>query len=433
MTKYNGTAITYDAMGNPLSYRDSMRFTWENGRRLSCINSSSGNIAFRYNADGMRVQKENENYITNYYYDSSNNLTGLCIGGSTLFFYYDEKGSITAFSNNDIMYYYVKNMQGDIVKVVKEDGTVAANYVYDAWGKVLSVTNGSGTEISSSNTFHVANLNPFRYRGYMYDNETGLYYLQTRYYDPITGRFLNADDTQYVKSEVLSANLYTYCLNNPVKYIDYNGKSATAVFMFAFSIGVGVAFLIDYAIGDEIDQFLNEYPMSIRFYLHSIFNREYNKLYNFSDNEEYIQKIKSSKTYKKFLNDFNIKEKLDKMIHQSESYFTYGSYSLDFYENNDHKDLQLSIGVCKAKVRIVKLSGPTGGPIMKTRLYSITVTLYDTYDFEWWDVSKDSTDFTKYINNILGFHPQELGAVVPYRWAINIGYMYYSYVCPHGY
>ena len=225
MTKYNGTAITYDAMGNPLSYRDSMRFTWENGRRLSCINSSSGNIAFRYNADGMRVQKENENYITNYYYDSSNNLTGLCIGGSTLFFYYDEKGSITAFSNNDIMYYYVKNMQGDIVKVVKEDGTVAANYVYDAWGKVLSVTNGSGAEISSSNTFHVANLNPFRYRGYMYDNETGLYYLQTRYYDPITGRFLNADDFTYLINyeNVLSSNLYSYCCNNAINHHDSNG------------------------------------------------------------------------------------------------------------------------------------------------------------------------------------------------------------------
>lgn len=436
MTKYNGTVITYDSMGNPLLYRDGMNLLWENGRRLSGINSSTGNIAYRYNKDGMRVQKEDDTYITNYYYDSNNRLTGLSIAGSTLFFYYDEKGNVTAFSNNDIMYYYLKNVQGDIVKIVTEDGTVVANYVYDAWGKVLSITNGTGAPVSSSNIFHIANLNPFRYRGYMYDNETGFYYLQTRYYDPITGRFLNADDTQYIKSEVLSANLYTYCLNNPIKYVDYNGRSFITIFLIGLSIGVTIGFTAS-LVSDDIERLSEEYCMAMQFYLHSIFNREYNKLYDFSDNKMYVEKIRNSNAYADFWNRYNLFEKLDNMVHQSESYYTYGDesngdYSLDFYEHKDCRDLQLSLGQCKVKVSIKKLAGPIV-QMNNVRIYEITLIVSDDYNFEYWDVSKDSS-FTKYVNNILGYNPQELGAVVPYRLKISIKNIYPTYFkCPHGY
>ena len=125
------------------------------------------------------------------------------------------------------MYYYVKNLQGDIVKIVKQDGTVVAKYVYDVWGKILSIKDGSNNMIETTNATHLANLNPFRYRGYVYDNETGLYYLQSRYYDPITGRFLNADvycDTQ--TGTPLSTNMFAYCENNAVMKYDVTGKDA---------------------------------------------------------------------------------------------------------------------------------------------------------------------------------------------------------------
>jgi RHS repeat-associated protein len=115
------------------------------------------------------------------------------------------------------MYYYVKNIQGDIVKIIDENGTEVAGYVYDAWGNTLTTT-GDTT---------LGSLNPLRYRGYVYDTDTGLYYLQSRYYDPFTGRFLNADDTyvlQLSDSEILSTNLYTYCGNNPINNTDPEGN-----------------------------------------------------------------------------------------------------------------------------------------------------------------------------------------------------------------
>ena len=124
------------------------------------------------------------------------------------------------------MYYYVKNLQGDIVKIVKQDGTVAAIYTYDAWWKILSIKDTANNEVPSSNTFHVANLNPYRYRGYIYDNETGLYYLQSRYYDPVTGRFINADIYCDTMSSIFGTNMFAYCNNNPVNRIDPDGNDA---------------------------------------------------------------------------------------------------------------------------------------------------------------------------------------------------------------
>ena len=226
LTTYNGTAITYDAMGNPLSYRDSIKFTWKNGRQLAKISNGNNTITMKYDSNGIRTQKDDDNYTTNYYYDSNNNLIGLNKSGSTLFFYYDSYGLPMAFKNNGVMYYYVKNLQGDIVNIVKEDGTIAVTYTYDALGKLLSVKDSANVDVPASNSFHIANLNPYRYRSYIYDNETGLYYLQSRYYDPVTGRFLNADDTQFILgcNNVLSANLFTYCGNNAVNNKDPNGE-----------------------------------------------------------------------------------------------------------------------------------------------------------------------------------------------------------------
>ena len=114
------------------------------------------------------------------------------------------------------MYYYIKNLQGDIVKIINQSGMEVANYVYDAWGNIKSI---------SGNTT-LKDLNPFRYRGYVYDEESSLYYLQSRYYDPFTGRFINADDTDYIgfTETVLSGNIFAYCENNPVNGNDYSGN-----------------------------------------------------------------------------------------------------------------------------------------------------------------------------------------------------------------
>ena len=121
-------------------------------------------------------------------------------------------------------YYFSHNWRGDIIGIYNTLGTQMATYEYDVWGNVISVTNASGSEITDEN--HIANLNPFRYRGYVYDAETGLYYLQSRYYDPVTGRFLNADIYCDTQSNILGTNMFTYCNNNPVNQIDPEGTNA---------------------------------------------------------------------------------------------------------------------------------------------------------------------------------------------------------------
>lgn len=100
-------------------------------------------------------------------------------------------------------------------------GTLIAKYTYDVWGNVLSVTNATGTEITAST--HIANLQPFRYRSYYLDQESNFYYLQSRYYDPVTHRFINADGLVSTGTGILGHNMFTYCNNNPITRADDGG------------------------------------------------------------------------------------------------------------------------------------------------------------------------------------------------------------------
>ena len=118
---------------------------------------------------------------------------------------YDASG-LASITYNGTLYYVQKNFQGDIVALVDQSGNVVAKYVYDAWG-VCKVYDANGTE-NTSNSF-IGNINPFRYRGYYYDAETGLYYLQTRYYEPQAGRFLSPDSVDYIAPDIIGGlNLY---------------------------------------------------------------------------------------------------------------------------------------------------------------------------------------------------------------------------------
>ena len=233
LTKVNGSNISYDANGNPLTYRDGMSFEWENGRILKKINTSDKSVQMSYDSNGMRTQKSVDGVKTNYYYDSNKNLIALVKGNDTLLFYYDSDGSATSFSYNGTMYFYVKNLQGDVVRIIDLSGTEVASYVYDAWGNIKD-TKGEPT---------IREINPIRYRGYVYDTETGLYYLQSRYYDSFAGRFLNADiycDTG--TSTPLSTNMFAYCENNPILNVDFDGymSAAAAASSFAASYGLSL-------------------------------------------------------------------------------------------------------------------------------------------------------------------------------------------------
>ena len=134
-------------------------------------------------------------------------------------FLYDESGSAYSFIYNGTQYYYVRNLQGDVVRILNTSGTTVVAYSYDAWGK-CTVTSGASNAI--------ANANPIRYRGYYYDTDTGFYYLQSRYYDPAVKRFINADGYINANGDFIGFNMYTYCSNNPINLSDSNGESAKA-------------------------------------------------------------------------------------------------------------------------------------------------------------------------------------------------------------
>ena len=135
-----------------------------------------------------------------------------------MWFLYDESGNPVGFTLNNTEYYYLKNLQGDITAITDANGNIVAKYTYDEWGKILSITDGNGNDVSA-NASHIANINPLRYRGYYYDSETGFYYLLSRYYDPVTRRFINADG-QLNTDSLLGFNMFAYCENNPVIYSD---------------------------------------------------------------------------------------------------------------------------------------------------------------------------------------------------------------------
>ena len=137
-------------------------------------------------------------------------------GETVIYYLYDENNNKYGFVYNGKYYYYQINLQGDVIGIYDENGQLVVQYAYDAWGKLLSVT---GT---LANT--IGQINPIRYRGYYYDNETGFYYLQSRYYDPETGRFINAD-SQLNAKDLNGYNMFSYCSNNPVNNIDPDGHS----------------------------------------------------------------------------------------------------------------------------------------------------------------------------------------------------------------
>ena len=222
LTAYNGNTITYDAIGNPLSYYNGYSFTWTQGRRLATATNSSNTISYAYNSDGVRIKKTVNGTVTNYTLDGTKVIKETT-GSDTVWYYYDESGTPVAFRLNNTLYLYEKNLQGDIIAIRNTAGTKLVSYVYNAWGKVTA-TNVAGT---TEGTNLIAK-NPYLYRGYRYDTETGLYYLNSRYYDPQTGRFINADVFVSTGLSVLCGNMFAYCLNNPANCVDMYGYASFA-------------------------------------------------------------------------------------------------------------------------------------------------------------------------------------------------------------
>ena len=178
------------------------------------MSQGTNSCSYTYDENGLRLQKTVNNVVTDYYYNGKV-LIGLVKGNDTLLFSYDAKGLAQAVNHNGTYYYYLRNGQGDIVKIIDGSGATVVEYSYDSWGKQLSCTGTLATTLG--------NLNPFRYRGYVYDEETQWYYLKSRYYDPETCRFISTDVYLSTGQGVIGHNTYSYCLNNPVNGYDFDG------------------------------------------------------------------------------------------------------------------------------------------------------------------------------------------------------------------
>ena len=250
---YTTPANTYDAIGNPTKYFGS-DLEWDYGRQLRRFDSGLYDTTYSYNADGMLIKQDVTyntipDYPINYSYENFYDGTTLIRRtgpGFDAWFDYDESGSpvgmnvttTTGSSSNPTVttaqYYFVKNLQGDIVAIADATGEIQFTYTYDSWGKVLSTKGQGNSSPSVLDASCPANINPFRYRGYYYDGINEIYWLQSRFYDPNTGRFLNADGYVSTGQGILSTNMFLYCGNNPVNRLDSNGE----FFLTATAFGI---------------------------------------------------------------------------------------------------------------------------------------------------------------------------------------------------
>lgn len=254
LISYDDQSITYDNVGNPKNYLGHT-LRWSCGKQLI----SFDDVTYKYDENGIRTSKESNNVTTKFYLDGTK-IVEQCDGNKTIHFFYDSKGEILGFKYNGETYFYVKNLQCDIIGIIDIEGNVVVKYEYDPWGKVVSI---------SGNNIQLGELNPFRYKAYYYDSETDLYYIKSRYYDANTGRFINVDDINYigVTKTTISYNPFSYCENSPINKCDFDGKYSvglkgwgyyTYLVSMAFAngwnilgwiaIGVTVSIIIGYSI-----------------------------------------------------------------------------------------------------------------------------------------------------------------------------------------
>ena len=237
LTSYKGEAIEYDDIGNPELYRG-WGMTWQ-GRQLVKAEKDK-TLTFTYDSEGIRTSKTVGSTTTKYLLNGTQILAQTTNGITTSFFYDQQGNRVAMADSSNHFYYYIYNLQGDVIALADAaTGKLVVTYTYDAWGKLVELKDTTANSIGTQN--------PFRYRGYYYDTETSLYYLQSRYYDPDTGRFISADGQ--LNEGVLGYNMFAYCENNPVNMSDESGHwpkwstvlKATAIAVTAVAVVAAVA------------------------------------------------------------------------------------------------------------------------------------------------------------------------------------------------
>ena len=280
LTSVNGTPLTYDANGNVLTYGN-MEFEWTNGRVLSQItvnpedpNGTADVYSYTYDESGIRSSKT-VNGVTTYFTTKDGVILSQTDGTNTMYFQYDNSGNPTGFLYNGTQYFYLTNQMGDVIGITDNAGNLIATYIYGAWGEVLATTPATA---GNSSQLAIADANPLRYRGYYLDQETGYYYLQSRYYTPRFARFISSDqvDNGLTVETQYGTNVFVYCENSPVNYSDKKGhEPATSVLACAAIVLSAVVVALNVSISvlttasqtslkHEISQVLSEFGYSAK-------------------------------------------------------------------------------------------------------------------------------------------------------------------------
>ena len=232
----------YDDQGNPIeitefyyngNYYDNAVLEYD-GRQLTNITltdliESTVIVSYTYNDQGYRTSKTINNTTIEYHLQGDKVLLETD-GTYAIIYTYDYDGRLISFNYDSdknegpdgVEYYYLRNQQGDITKIVNKYGVVIVEYTYDAWGNIINTVDTSGINLSE--------INPYRYRGYRYDEEIAMYYLNSRFYDANVGRLINADGLMGNQGNILGHNMYSYTSNNYVSYTDPSGYFGILLF-----------------------------------------------------------------------------------------------------------------------------------------------------------------------------------------------------------
>ena len=211
LMRWNGVVMQYDSIGN-MTKKGNTTFTWTQGRKLESVNNGK-KIRYYYDHAGNRVKKTVDN-VTTEYCMAGDLLVTEKGEGRRIWYYYDSAANPVSMRVSGKDYFYVRNLQNDVIALIDDTGETVVEYKYNSWGKILSITGSKASTIGKTN--------PFRYRGYYYDEETGMYYLKNRYYDPEIRRFISADS--YISGfNSTMCNVFCYCGNNPVSNSDPEG------------------------------------------------------------------------------------------------------------------------------------------------------------------------------------------------------------------
>ena len=204
-------------------------------------------VQYVYYTDGRRIQKIGPEGTTHYYLNGSAVIAQRTDEGERMDFLYDDKGNVFALEYEGNLYFYRLNLQGDVLGIINSDGKEVVTYSYDSWGRLLTTNDNSGIGLAVKN--------PFRYRSYYYDEETGFYYLNERYYDPEVKRIISADANinLMMSAEFNGKNLYLYCDNNPILRKDDEGEFWHIIAAGAVSAAIGMGTTIAQNIIDGND------------------------------------------------------------------------------------------------------------------------------------------------------------------------------------